>query len=225
MTPTKMNESRATTLIALLNRLNDAHKDDIVLESKNSLTIHILGADHREGNTGAETFTVFRSFTRHVANHTHISSLSFVLVGPNLARKLHLTRFIQKYCDPDMINTCDVVISYFVDSFETYFEDKTMYCKPDLVVCFNAGIWGYDEWLPTIKIVLNELCVPLLITSYNEHEAGDDEDTLDELMPAKWLWRPEQNQHGDTTLRATSNEHGWILRENEYWMCLSGRSM
>ncbi|KAG1688372.1 hypothetical protein DVH05_003803 [Phytophthora capsici] len=222
MTFTSARETRASTLVAWLKRLEDEHNSDVTFSSKETLTIHLLGADHREGNTGIETFEVFRSFTRHVANATHLSSLRLVLVGPNLSRKLHRTLFSQKYSEVNE-QSCQVDITYFVGGFEAYFEDKTLYCEPDLAVCFNAGIWGYDEWLPAIRLVLNEVRVPLLVTSYNENEAGDDEDVLDELMPASWLWRPEKNPRGANTPRATNNEDGSILKENDYWMCLSGR--
>ncbi|KAL3671724.1 hypothetical protein V7S43_003634 [Phytophthora oleae] len=222
MTFTSAHETRASTLVAWLTRLEDAHNSDVTFGSSKTLTIHLLGADHREGNTGTETFAVFRSFIQHVANLTHLSSLKLVLVGPNLSRKLHRTQFSQEYSEANE-ESCQVDITYFVGGFEAYFEDKTLYCEPDLAVCFNAGIWGYDEWLPAIRLVLSEVCVPLLVTSYNEHEAGDDEDVLDELMPAKWLWRPEKNPCGARTPRATNNEDGLILKENDYWMCLSGR--
>ncbi|KAK1945156.1 hypothetical protein P3T76_003689 [Phytophthora citrophthora] len=222
MTFTSASETRASTLVAWLQRLENAHNSDLTFSSKKTLTIHLLGADHREGNTGTETFEIFRSFTQHVANATHFSSLKLVLVGPNLSRKLHRTHFSQKYIEADE-ESCQVDITYFVGGFEAYFEDKTLYCEPDLAVCFNAGIWGYDEWLPAIRLVLNEVRVPLLVTSYNENEAGDDEDVLDELMPANWLWRPEKNPRGARTPRATNNEDGSILKENDYWMCLSGK--
>ncbi|ETL94490.1 hypothetical protein F442_07850 [Phytophthora nicotianae P10297] len=218
---TSASETRSATLIAWLKRLEDEHKSSATFSTKKLLTIHLLGADHREGNSGAETFEVFRNFTRHVAYATHVTSLKLVLVGPNLARKLHLTEFSQEYSEA--YKTCSVDISYFVGGFEAYFEDKTLYCEPDLAVCFNAGIWGYDEWLPAITLVLNEVRVPLLVTSYNEHEAGDDEDVLDELMPFIWLWRAEKNPCGAITPRATNNEDGSVLKENDYWMCLSGR--
>ncbi|KAG3120624.1 hypothetical protein PI124_g14820 [Phytophthora idaei] len=220
---TSASETRAATLIAWLKRLKETHKSDVTFSTKKSLTVHLLGADHREGNSGAETYEVFRSFTWHVANETHLSSLKLVLVGPNLARNLHLTRLSQEFSETDA-KTCQVDISYFVGCFEAYFEDKTLYCEPDLVVCFNAGIWGYDEWLPAIRLLLNEVRVPLLVTSYNKHEAGDDEDVLDELQQFTWLWRPEKNPHGARTPRATNNEDGSILKENDYWLCLSGRT-
>ncbi|KAG6610023.1 Zinc (Zn2)-Iron (Fe2) Permease (ZIP) Family [Phytophthora cinnamomi] len=218
---TSAQETRAATLVEWVKRLERSHDSDVTFSAKKSVTVHLLGADHREGNTGPQTFEVFRGFSQHVASATHLSAVRLVLVGPNLSRKLHLTHFSQTY--EEDTKTCQVDISYFVGGFEAYFQDKTLYCEPDLVVCFNAGIWGYDEWLPAIRLVLGEVRVPLLVTSYNEHEAGDDEDVLDELMPAKWLWRPEKNPRGARTPRATNNEDGSVLKENNYWMCLTGR--
>ncbi|CAI5746718.1 unnamed protein product [Peronospora destructor] len=222
---TSVHETRAMTLVECLQRLERVHANEIDYKAKNLLTAHLLGADHREGNTGAETFEVFRRFTHHVATQTHLTSLKLVLVGPNLSSKLHLQQFLQSYQSKDKADTkiCRVDISYFVGGFEAYFSDKTLYCSPDLVVCFNAGIWGYDEWLPAIRLALREVQVPLLITSYNEHEAEDDEDVLEELTPFKWLWRPEKNPYGASTLRATDNNEGRILKENNHWMCLTGR--
>ncbi|GMF38862.1 unnamed protein product [Phytophthora fragariaefolia] len=227
MTPgTSAQETRAATLVEWLKRLERDHESDVTYRAKSCVTIHLLGADHREGNTGPQTFDVFRSFLHYVAAETHLSAVKLVLVGPNLSRKLHLTQFSQMYSSGDEVDakTCQVDVSYFVGGFETYFEDKALYCDPDLVVCFNAGIWGYDEWLPAIRLVLNDVRVPLLVTSYNENEAGDDEDVLDELSPSKWLWRAEKNPRGACTPRATNNEDGSILKENDYWMCLSGRT-
>ncbi|KAE9024486.1 hypothetical protein PR001_g11173 [Phytophthora rubi] len=215
---TSARETRAATLVEWIKRLQHAHASDVTFRSKKSLTIHLLGADHREGSTGPQTFEVFRGFSQYVASETPLSAVKMVLVGPNLSRQLHLIHFSSSDA-----TTCHVDISYFVGGFEGFFEDKTQYCEPDLVVCFNAGIWGYDEWLPAIRLVLSEVRVPLLVTSYNEHEAGDDEDVLDDLMPSKWLWRPEKNPRGATTPRATNNEDGSVLKENNYWMCLSGR--
>ncbi|KAG7398158.1 hypothetical protein PHYBOEH_011567 [Phytophthora boehmeriae] len=228
-TLTSPQETRAATLVELLRRLQHRHDHDVTAdvsgEPKNSLTIHLLGADHCEGNTGQETFEVFKRFSQYVATETYVTALHLVLVGPNISSKLHLTR-VSKTCtanDESNGRTCQVEASYFVGDFEDYFADKTLYCKPDLVVCFNAGIWGYDQWLPAIRLVLNEVRVPLLVTSYNANEAGDDEDVLDELNPAIWLWRAEKNPRGACTPRATNNEDGSVLKENDYWMCLSGR--
>uniref|UniRef100_M4BKS4 Mitochondrial splicing suppressor 51-like C-terminal domain-containing protein n=1 Tax=Hyaloperonospora arabidopsidis (strain Emoy2) TaxID=559515 RepID=M4BKS4_HYAAE len=223
MTPA---DTRAETLIAWLYRLEHAHATTITYPVTKSLTIHILGADYREGNSGAATFEVFRAFTEHVAARTRLTLLQLVLVGPNVSRTLHLEEFTQTclvpVSDTGEATTCDVRIRYFVGSFEAYFQDKAQVWKPDLVVCFNAGIWGYNEWLPAIQLVLKDVQVPLLVTSYNADEAGDDEDVLDEMKLGEWLWRPEKNPWGATTPRATNNADAKVLKENDYWMCLTG---
>ncbi|RLN31672.1 hypothetical protein BBJ28_00023316 [Nothophytophthora sp. Chile5] len=219
---TTARETRAATLVAWLQRLHDYDVAAVdATEHKTTLTVHLLGADHREGNTPSETIEVFRSFSRCLAVDTRFSTLQLVLVGPNLARTLHLQKHSQ-LCDAAG-KTCQMELSYFVGGFEEYFADKALYLAPDLVACFNAGIWGYDEWLPAIRLVLKEVQVPLLVTSYNENEAGDDEDVLDDLAPARWLWRAEKNPSGARTPRATNNPAGEVLKENDYWMCVSGR--
>merc|ERR1712113_818018 len=38
--------------------------------------------------------------------------------------------------------------------------------RPHLAVAFNAGIWGYDTWLDTVKLTIARN-IPLLITAYN----------------------------------------------------------
>ena len=221
-----VHETRAMTLVECLQRLERVYVNEVTCTATNVLTVHLLGADHREGTTGAETFDVFRTFTHHVATQTHLTTLKLVLVGPNLSCTLHRQRFVQSY-DPKehtaATKMCHVDTCYFVGSFGAYYSDKTLYCPPNLVVCFNAGVWGYDEWLPALRLVIREVQAPLLITSYNEHEAEDDEDVLDTLAPFTWLWRPEKNPYGANTPRATDNEEGRILNENNYWMCLTGR--
>ncbi|KAI9914846.1 hypothetical protein PsorP6_008364 [Peronosclerospora sorghi] len=223
-----VHETHAATLVEWLQRLKRAHASDIKYLAKESLAIYVLGADYREGNTEAATFEAFRKLAQYIATQRQFSSLSLVLVGPNLSRKLHCQKFSQNFYFKDEADasssTCQVDVTYFVGSFEAYFRDQRLYSPADLVVCFNAGIWGYDEWLPAIRLVLKVMQVPLLVTSYNEHEAGDDEDVLDALMPFQWLWRPEKNPMGAITPRATSNDNGHILKENDFWMCLTGRS-
>jgi hypothetical protein len=55
--------------------------------------------------------------------------------------------------------------------------------KPNLVIAYNAGIWGYTDWHPTLK----SLCslnwpVPFIITAYTIYEAEDDAQVVEEIM-------------------------------------------
>lgn len=57
-----------------------------------------------------------------------------------------------------------------------------------LVVLFNAGLWGYDDWIPTLDILTGPhrknsngfyfSISQVLVTSYTLEEAEDDEDTI-----------------------------------------------
>ncbi len=99
------------------------------------------------------------------------------------------------------------------------------------MLAFNAGIWGYDDWIPTLKYILLDQTsklnnVPFVITSYNKLEAGDDEDVLLKLLKIEndevyegdhnnnnngiainvdidkyCIWSVEENQHADQSTK------------------------
>lgn len=221
-------ETRSNTLIACLRRLQEQHPSALpsvnvtTISTNSTLTIHLVGADHREGNTGQETCVIFNTFFQSLAAQGRFRTLQLVLVGPNISRVLHRSSFSQSWVpQADPKATCQIELSYFVGSFDDYFLDKALYVASDLAVCFNAGIWGYDEWLPSLRLLLHTVRAPLLVTSYNENEALDDEDVFETLaVPKHWFWRAEKNPHGSLHHRATSNNIGSVLRENDYWMCL-----
>ncbi|KAJ0406065.1 hypothetical protein ATCC90586_002947 [Pythium insidiosum] len=231
--------TRALTLIECLKRLQHAtQRDDAASAAVSAelaalpasvLTIHLVGADHREGNSMAETMLIFERLFQYLAvEDGRYTLLRLVLVGPNIAAKLHHSSQTATHSDmrpPVSLNqplaSIDVALSYYVGSFDDYYGETAQYVRPDLAVCFNAGIWGYDQWLPTIQLLVHTIQTPLLITSYNAHEASDDEDVLDDSVePPRWYWRAEKNPFGSLLHRSTRNDFGSILRENDYWMCL-----
>jgi hypothetical protein len=227
------HETRAATLSACLQRLQREHAFEVGAARESALTVLLVGADHREGNSSDETFAFFQAFCARVARGGRFSRLRLALIGPNVARALHGTsasRVLQLGDDGEAEEggcaaRCELEcqLRYFVGSFDAYHGDAEAYWSPDLAVCFNAGIWGYDEWRPTLRLLLLELRAPVLVTSYNENEAGDDEDVLEELAPAaRWFWRAEKNPCGSAARRATRNAIGSVLRENDFWMCLGG---
>ena len=69
-------------------------------------------------------------------------------------------------------------------------ESAAVIPKADLCVCFNAGVWGYSDWLPTLQLLLQgkgsavesgrqrDVGCPLVLTSYNAREAEDDLEVL-----------------------------------------------
>ena len=124
-------------------------------------------------------------------------------------------------------------------------DDKNKSCKkdsyPDFVIAFNAGIWGYNEWIPTLKqMALFEDRFPFVITGYTVEEVEDDFDVLEGVMDglqdndrsdfmsttsSRCLWSPEVNPFGSRKERKTATSpHGRKYYENGGWQAwLMGR--
>ncbi|CAN0239689.1 unnamed protein product [Discosporangium mesarthrocarpum] len=118
---------------------------------------------------------------------------------------------------------------------------------PHVVFCFNAGLWGYDDWDPTIESLLltptGELAV--VVTSYCSEEAEDDADMIQRAADrillggessggggsggaaaagegtgagVRWLWGPECNPHRSLVEReSVCAMRGRRLFENHSW--------
>ncbi len=58
------------------------------------------------------------------------------------------------------------------------------YSFPHIMIAYNAGIWGYDDWIPTLKSMNTILPhpTPFIITSYTLHEAEDDAEVVRDVF-------------------------------------------
>lgn len=88
-----------------------------------------------------------------------------------------------------------------------------------LACAFDAGIWGYDSWIPTIRLVCATLKIPLVVTSYNALEAEDDADILRDIEGTKVLWESVPNPHG-SLVEWRSVYAGEVQSDNAMWHCL-----
>jgi len=53
---------------------------------------------------------------------------------------------------------------------------------PDLIIAFNAGVWGYDSWKPTMeRLVGLQKSIPFVVTAYTLQEAEDDYETIKDI--------------------------------------------
>ena len=97
---------------------------------------------------------------------------------------------------------------------------------------FNAGVWGYDDWAPTVALVAagaRATRAPLVVTSYCAREAADDEEAIDEAIAGALGggamrrsargWRPELNPFRSLTPRASSVA-AHAMAENSCWQCV-----
>jgi hypothetical protein len=99
--------------------------------------------------------------------------------------------------------------------------------QPDLAIAFNAGIWGYEEWIPTIRYMIQQPhTIPFVVTAYTFEEAEDDYDTIAEVIKqcsaehnqVKCEWDVEHDPYASNQEQATKvNKTGSSRRENAAW--------
>ncbi|CAK0854578.1 unnamed protein product [Prorocentrum cordatum] len=99
------------------------------------------------------------------------------------------------------------------------------WAEPDVTIAFQPGIWGYDSWEPSVRRALLGFAAPLVVTSYNEAEADDDQGSLEDFGwgPGCWAppgWPPEPNPEAALAERPSSVQ-GRLLREQHWWQCLA----
>ena len=163
--------SRALTIFDVLQRL------DLERGGDGALRCHLLGADHREGRTIEESAAVFAPLCVLLRGRRW-SEVRLLLCGPNCgldgARK-DVWHDAPRSADvPE--NEPRLKLCY---SSAVYDECAAAHDTPHVAIAFNAGLWGYDSWASSVRAVLRSEC-PLVITSYNELEADDDQETLED---------------------------------------------
>lgn len=206
--------------------------------AKIEFCIHLLGCDViGEGATAKDTVQTFSPMFAQLANYFENKPVEITLLlnGVNFNMEEQSLRVLQGlngvekltlvYC-PGLYHESELAKSY----------------PPDILLAFNAGIWGYDDWLPTLRYILKSNIskldrVPLIITSYNKLEAEDDEDVLLKLLKSSGtgeeadklamekhcVWGVEKNPHQDESSRRQSTHEGEFLTDNAYWMCFVGK--
>merc|ERR1712130_615473 len=117
-----------------------------------------------------------------------IEIIDFLLVGPNLCASQCVSTF-DLLCTPQRekpkvqstSSTSNLKHAYVQlrrGMYHEWLEQNSMKqgsaCpkNADLIVCFNAGLWGYDDWTPTIQsLILYKMRSSLIVTSYTIQEA------------------------------------------------------
>ena len=100
---------------------------------------------------------------------------------------------------------------------------------PDLIIMYNAGLWGYDDWVPTLE-VLREVAerraafqqpMAVLVTSYTLAECRADMDCVEDALGEEnlvWHWRAKVNPHGSSVdMRRTTHKDTYL--ENFATLC------
>ena len=93
-----------------------------------------------------------------------------------------------------------------------------------LLVLPNAGLWGYDSWLPALSTILSPgSCEQAVVTtSYTLAEAEDDEEVLETVLEeeahtVEVAWGPERSPTGSIHLAACK----YKVVNNFAWQCIA----
>lgn len=192
--------SRPLTALAAITRLNIIERKKKVLNNNNyvkqniHICIHLLGCDViGEGTTPKETYCIFRPLLSelHKIFENDILKVTLLLNGVNFnmeVKSLNITieDVVEETEKHEAKLECETLTLVYCPGLYHLSELAKSY-PPDLLLAFNAGIWGYDDWIPTLKYILLDQTsklnnVPFVITSYNKLEAEDDEDVLLKLL-------------------------------------------
>jgi hypothetical protein len=230
-----------------------------MLQCQSLLVIHILGGDSVIECASAETIrNVLHSLIQWLSCHSSCpKAIRFVFIGPDVPIELNtdhescinLLAPLQQGSTHETLH-CSLqhaTVHLFTGLYHEWLSVHTTYAKelmiPDMLIAFNAGIWGYDSWIPTLEIFISrtrneclsatstsdddKAMIPFIVTSYTLQEAEDDYEVLHRiLLPSKgmsssFVWNPERNRFASRLLRPTETaSSGHEYFENHSWQAL-----
>ena len=225
--------TRARTLHGALERLGLLQDSAAAARADGVLRCHILGADAREGTSVEGVGVVFLPACALLAGSCW-RELSLTLCGPNCsaARGARLTPMVEVGASlgagereaGDGRGASPAAARLSVRFSAALYHELSvdeLGAPPHVAVAFQAGVWGYDTWAPTVARVLQGGCA-LLVTSYTILEAEDDEESMCAFGRMRWAWRPELNpwRSIETESRLNSRGDARDLAENAAWQCV-----
>ncbi|KAJ7767820.1 hypothetical protein B0H16DRAFT_1412175 [Mycena metata] len=198
------------TILYGLEKLND----DNGWTRKQTLTIHIIGANPIEAN-GA---MVFEEILHRLPE---VKILKVVLCGPDVPRGSPA----QKMFSPAMCRICTQRGSKHIqerasDTYHQFMANKgSEFEKPDLCIAFNSGasVVSLHTWPPTFKVLV-ERKIPTLFTAFSREEAEGEAALLraagatlhPDLGPAKNPWGSMKLRPAHMKLYGFSADSGWL---------------
>lgn len=194
------NLSRSATIAHALHRLH-------ILQSKpKRLVLHILGVDYVETKSVDQIRVAFGPLVRWLAASPNSpESIDVILIGPNIVQQ-PTTDLLPRRDTP----LKKASVSCHMGAYHEIPVDG----PANLTIAFNAGIWGYREWLPTLERLKGAIFV---VTAYTFEEAEDDAMVLAQQTGSENFWKPESNPFGSNIQRETKSIDNRIYRENAAW--------
>ena len=184
------NMTRSATIAETLHRISE------LLQSQDCLSIHVVGADPVECESPERIRTHFAPLARWInANIYSPHKLSLSLVGPNIpsgmatpsSSPIDLLKDYSQTQTQQARRLHSATAQCYEASYHDWLQEQQRDqgnsnegSLPDVIFCFNAGIWGYDEWKPTVRSVIQmKRHIPFVVTSYTLYEAEDDHDVIE----------------------------------------------
>jgi hypothetical protein len=196
--------------------------------SSKTLTIHIVGADGAECSSEALVHKSVGPFVRwlNAAIHSGILGecyrtrmtaqpqlieIDAVLIefsGPNLPGDM--IGNVMDLLPPPSITPSSGLISAKATFHQREYHEVSSCADvslADLAIAYNAGIWGYDSWKPTIEWMTRGINVDspahnkllgntiFVITAYTLEESEDDAAVITDLVETIALSRSQENSH------------------------------
>lgn len=219
--------SRSATIAEALIRLKEAGL--FPPKSTKELVIDVVGVDHVECDSIQRIQSTFRPIIRWIGawKQHHFTRVHLRLVGRDLTSTAKLGDSVDLLTPqvPTVLgraySTCHSGVYH--EWLEDLGKQNAEVVNPHLMIAFNAGIWGYVEWTPTILYLSKQQIspIPTVITAYTLEECQEDFEVIetalkDDMGQSKTLWMAERNPFGSKVIRETqssSNEY----RENSGW--------
>jgi hypothetical protein len=156
-----------------------------------------------------------------------VAGVNIVVVAPSIcslddSSKYWMSTYRDEYT---------VQLSIHNKFYHDYLEDRvstlnmSLGVRPDFIILFNAGLWGYESWIPTLRAISKMHQSIVLVTSYTFEEAEDDFDTIvsaceDGSCTLDWKWEPENNPHrSNIPLKRLTASEGRVYYDNGAWQC------
>ena len=144
----------------------------------------LIRSYNREGVTPDQTRSVFEDLFRRLGLDENVLEVDMLFCGPNIEAGLHDARHSFKHnplpAETERTNETDrdggVAVSVpqrqhypsgttscpspsgvsvrFRFNTGLYHDVSGLFSAPDALFLFNAGLWGYDDWVPTLEHIL-----------------------------------------------------------------------
>eukprot|EP00934_Nitzschia_sp_Nitz4_P004195 Nitzschia sp. Nitz4//scaffold39_size137210//62809//64455//NITZ4_003201-RA/size137210-processed-gene-0.89-mRNA-1//1//CDS//3329550389//4185//frame0 len=216
--------SRSATLAEAMVRLFGGQDAASVTHNKSTLLIDVVGVDHVECESMERIQNTFTPFVKWLGAWKGCTwqHVKLRLIGRDLVERQGVNQQPINLLAPQRTRLQTAVATCHCGVYHEWLEANETQDHPDLSIAFNAGVWGYKEWQPTIEFLsLREHSVAVLFTAYTLEECQEDQEVVQESVTnvsgkGQVLWEAQHNPFGSKCVRLTRSS-SQEYRENSCW--------